>query len=146
VLGTGRCVECELYVDGASLGNPGPAGYGYVIRCEDGIHKASGHIGVTTNNVAEYRALIEGLRRCLELGCRRVRVCSDSELLVKQLRGDYRVRSRNLIALHGEALELMRSFESVEVVHVSRELNVEADRLAKSAAKTGTGETRSRGR
>lgn len=108
-----------------------------MIRCEDGVHTGSGYVGVSTNNVAEYRALIEGLRRCLELGCKRVRVCSDSELLVRQLRGEYRVRSKNLIALHGEALELMRSFESVEVVHVSRELNEEADRLARSAARVG---------
>jgi len=70
-------VRCELYFDGASIGNPGPAGYGYVIRCGESVYKGSGYIGETTNNVAEYTGLIEGLRRCLELGCRELVIVSE---------------------------------------------------------------------
>jgi ribonuclease HI len=131
-------VRCELYFDGASIGNPGPAGYGYVIRCGQFVYKGSGYIGESTNNVAEYTGLIEGLRRCLELGCRELVVFSDSELVVRQLRGEYRVRSKRILTLYKAALELMERFGSVEVQHVRRELNAEADRLARKAAETGS--------
>jgi ribonuclease HI len=130
-------VRCELYFDGASIGNPGPAGYGYVIRCRESVYKGSGYIGEATNNVAEYTGLIEGLRRCLKLGCRELVIFSDSELVVRQLRGEYRVRSQRILPLYRAALELMGRFGSVEVQHVRRELNAEADRLARKAAESG---------
>jgi ribonuclease HI len=130
-------VRCELYFDGASIGNPGPAGYGYVIRCGESVYKGSGYIGEATNNVAEYTGLIEGLKRCLELGCRELVIFSDSELVVRQLRGEYRVRSRRILPLYRAALELMGMFGSVEVQHVRREANSEADRLARKAAESG---------
>jgi ribonuclease HI len=130
-------VRCELYFDGASIGNPGPAGYGYVIRCGESVYKGYGYIGEATNNVAEYTGLIEGLKRCLELGCRELVIFSDSELVVRQLRGEYRVRSRRILPLYRAALELMGRFGSVEVQHVRREANSEADRLARKAAESG---------
>ncbi len=137
-------VRCELYFDGASIGNPGPAGYGFVIRCNDSVHRGSGHIGEATNNVAEYTGLIEGLKRCLELGCRELAIFSDSELVVKQLRGEYKVRSQRIVPLYRAAVELMGRFESVEVRHVRREMNAEADRLAREAAESGAPRTGSR--
>ncbi len=138
-------VRCELYFDGASIGNPGPAGYGYVIRCGDEVYRGYGHIGETTNNVAEYTGLIEGLVKCLELGCREVAIFSDSELVVRQLKGEYRVRSRRILPLYRAASELMGRFDSVEVYHIRRELNEEADELARRAAESGALRTGSRG-
>ena len=137
-------MRCELYFDGASIGNPGPAGYGYVIRCGESVYKGYGYIGEATNNVAEYTGLIEGLKRCLELGCRELVIFSDSELVVRQLRGEYRVRSRRILPLYRAALELMSRFGSVEVQHVRRELNAEADKLARKAADSGVFPTGSR--
>ena len=137
-------VRCELYFDGASIGNPGPAGYGYVIRCGDSVYRGSGHVGEATNNVAEYTGLIEGLRKCLELGCRELTVFSDSELVVRQLRGEYKVRSLRILPLYRAAVELMGRFESVEVRHVRREMNAEADRLAREAAESGASRAGSR--
>ncbi len=138
-------VRCELYFDGASIGNPGPAGYGYVIRCGYSVLVGSGHIGEATNNVAEYTGLIEGLRRCLELGCREVAIFSDSELVIRQLRGEYRVRSGRILPLYRTALELMAKFSSVELHHLPREMNAEADRLARKAAESGGLRTGCRG-
>jgi len=137
-------VRCELYFDGASIGNPGPAGYGYVIRCGDSVYRGFGHIGEATNNVAEYTGLLEGLRRCLELGCRELVVFSDSELVVRQLRGEYKVRSQRILPLYRAALELMGRFGSVEVRHVRREMNAEAARLAREAAESGASRAGSR--
>lgn len=128
---------CKLFIDGSSLGNPGPAGYGYVIETMGRLTTGSGHIGRATNNAAEYEALIRGLRRCLEMGCRRVEVFTDSELLARQLKGEYRVRSPSLKALHAEALALLKEFETFEVRHVGREENQIANRLAQEAARRG---------
>ncbi|MBE3590083.1 MAG: ribonuclease HI family protein [Firmicutes bacterium] len=121
-----------LHTDGAARGNPGPAGIGVLILDEHGrtLERIAEPIGETTNNVAEYRALLRGLRRARELGAERVRVFSDSELMVRQLSGAYRVKQEHLRALHEEALRLARAFAAFDIVHVPRERNREADRLA----------------
>lgn len=124
-----------LHTDGASRGNPGPAAIGVVIRTPDGrlVAEVSEAIGVATNNVAEYTALVRGLERARALGARRVRVRADSELLVRQLAGTYAVRNEGLRPLFEEARRLLASFEAAEVRHVPREENREADRLANAA-------------
>jgi ribonuclease HI len=124
-----------LYTDGAARGNPGPAGIGARILDSDGnvISEECHYIGEATNNVAEYRALLMGLERAAELGASSVEVRSDSELVVKQLRGEYRVRSLALRDLFERAKQLATAFQSVDYVHVRRELNRDADRLANRA-------------
>ena len=125
----------HLHIDGGSRGNPGDAGFGVHVTAPDGSEVAElyGYIGQATNNVAEYQALLHGLRYALDHGVRRVLVFSDSELVVKQIGGSYRVKHPSMIPLHREARELMRRFEEVRVTHVRRELNKEADRLANRA-------------
>jgi len=121
-------------IDGASRGNPGNAAIGVVVL-QDGVPlRAFGEtIGVATNNVAEYRAFLRGLEEADSLGARVVRVQSDSELLVRQLSGRYKVRSTALVPLHRRALAAMRRFDRVQIVHVPRELNAAADALANQA-------------
>jgi ribonuclease HI len=125
----------RLHVDGASRGNPGEAGFGVHVTNDDGETLASlyGFLGRTTNNVAEYEALLHGLRFALDRGARAVRVYSDSELLVRQLAGRYRVKSPGLVPLFREAQALLARFESARVSHVPREENREADALANKA-------------
>lgn len=121
------------YTDGAARGNPGDAGIGVVIRGEDGgiLYSFGGFLGTATNNVAEYRALLHCLRKASELRCSKLIVHSDSQLMVRQLNGEYRVRDRKLAPLFLEATRLLKAapFE-VRVVHVDREKNREADLLA----------------
>ena len=121
-------------IDGASRGNPGPAAIGVAVM-RDGrpVREIAEAIGVTTNNVAEYRAFLRALEEAAALGARRVRVQSDSELLVRQLSGRYKVRSPQLVPLHRMALARRREFDEVSVVHVPREQNREADALANQA-------------
>jgi ribonuclease HI len=123
--GTERPEVLRLHIDGGSRGNPGDAGFGVHVTAPDGSEVAElyGFIGVATNNVAEYQALIHGLRYALERGARRVLVFSDSELVVRQVAGAYRVKHPAMIPLHREALGLMRRFEEVKVTHVRREQN-----------------------
>jgi ribonuclease HI len=118
--------------DGASRGNPGPAGIGVQITTEDGteISEIARGIGETTNNVAEYTAVIEGLARAKELGARSVTLRSDSLLLISQLTGRYRVKSPHLQPLHRRARSIAAGFQRISFEHVPRERNVEADRLA----------------
>ncbi len=125
----------QLHVDGASRGNPGEAGFGVQVTTKEGTAVASlyGYLGRATNNVAEYQALLHGLRFALAQGTREVAVLSDSELLVRQLGGRYRVKSPGLLPLYREAQELIARFERVRVEHVPRELNREADALANRA-------------
>jgi ribonuclease HI len=120
--------------DGASRGNPGQAAIGVVVL-KDGlpIREIGETIGRTTNNIAEYRALLRGLDEAAALGARTVRICSDSELVVRQLTGRYKVRSPHLAPLHRQALSRMRQFDHVAVVHVPREQNQGADALANRA-------------
>ena len=125
----------HLHVDGACRGNPGEAGFGVYAATPEGEEVASlyGYIGQATNNIAEYRALIHALSFARERGVRAVRVFSDSELVVRQMKGQYRVKHPDLIPLHGEAVTLLKGFESVSLSHVRREANRDADRLANRA-------------
>jgi len=122
----------SLYCDGASRGNPGLAGAGVVLLDPDGEVRVQekAYLGQATNNVAEYRALLLGLQQALKLGIRKLLVHSDSELLVRQLNGVYRVKQPHLHTLWREARQELQSFDSWEVIHVPREMNRQADRLA----------------
>jgi ribonuclease HI len=121
-----------VYTDGASKGNPGDAGIGVVISTEEGtvLREIAEYIGNTTNNVAEYKALIRGLQECLELGASVVEISTDSELLARQIAGVYKVKSELLKPLYAEALSILRRFEKVSISHVLREFNKRADELA----------------
>lgn len=145
-------------VDGASRGNPGPASYGVVIRRPDGseVLRLKKYLGVTTNNVAEYYALLTALDYALSHGVAHLRVRSDSELLVRQMQGHYKVKSTSLRPLHEQARKLAAQLAYFSIEHVPRELNAEADRLANEAldetgsratsdARTAQRETRDRG-
>ena len=121
-----------LWSDGAARGNPGPAGIGAILKTPDGevIAEVSDFLGHTTNNVAEYRALLAGLERAIEVGIQRIEVRADSELMIKQLRGQYRVKNAGLKPLYEQARQLLSQFSNVKLSHVRREHNSEADRLA----------------
>lgn len=124
-----------VYTDGAARGNPGPAGAGVCIRDARGnvIEERASYLGEATNNVAEYEALLLGLDEAQRLGGTRVEIRSDSELVVRQMLGEYRVRNARLKELHARAKSLERVFARVEYVHVRREENRDADRLANRA-------------
>ena len=128
-------MKAKLSTDGGARGNPGPAAYGYVLEAEDGtVLAAHGEtIGVATNNVAEYRALIAGLEKAVELALDDVEVVSDSELLVKQMTGEYRVKNEALRELSLEAARLARKIGTVSYRAVRREHNELADRLVNEA-------------
>lgn len=123
-----------IHIDGGSRGNPGPASFAYVIRPPVGpaVEHAE-TIGTTTNNVAEYTALVAALARAVDLGLKTVHVHSDSELLVKQMNGEYRVKSADLQDLFLEARHLRKQFEKVVLTHVRREQNRRADELCNLA-------------
>ncbi len=123
--------QVTLYVDGASKGNPGRSGIG--VRIESNgelILESSDYIGETTNNSAEYQALIRGLEMAKEVGASLVDVVSDSELMVKQLNGLYRVKTQSLKPLYDKAIKLSGGFDGFRIRHVDRSKNQEADRLA----------------
>lgn len=121
-------------IDGGSRGNPGPAGYGVRIEQGDGtIVELKEYLGSSTNNVAEYSGLLAALRWAAEHGVSPLLVRSDSELLVKQMRGEYRVKNAGLQPLYEEARSLMRRIGRVTFEHVRREFNKDADRLANEA-------------
>ncbi len=128
-------MKARLSTDGGSRGNPGPAAAAYVLETDDGtVLDAQGQtIGVATNNVAEYRALVDGLRKAVELQVDDLEVVSDSELLVKQMRGEYRVKNKALIELSLEAAKLARQIGSVRYTAVRREQNELADQLVNEA-------------
>jgi ribonuclease HI len=128
-------VKAKLSTDGGARGNPGPAAYGYVLEAEEGtVLDARGEtIGVATNNVAEYRALIAGLEKAVELGIDELEVVSDSELLVKQMQGEYRVKNETLRELNDEANSLERKLGRVRYKAVRREHNELADKLVNDA-------------
>jgi ribonuclease HI len=128
-------VKAKLSTDGGARGNPGPAAYGYVLEADDGtVLDARGEtIGVATNNVAEYRALIAGLEKAVELGIDELQVVSDSELLVKQMQGEYRVKNEALRELNDEANSLERKLGRVRYKAVRREHNELADKLVNQA-------------
>ena len=128
-----------VYSDGASRGNPGRAAIGAVVFDPEGNerHRVSEAIGFTTNNVAEYRALIAGLEAALALGARRVEVRMDSELIVRQAIGRYRVKNPGLVPLHNRVLALRSQFDEVVFRHVPRAFNKQADALANQALDRG---------
>ena len=128
-------MKAKLSTDGGSRGNPGPAAFGYVLETDDG-HVLAAHgesIGRATNNVAEYRGLLAGMSKAAELGVDELDVVSDSELLVKQMRGEYRVKNETLRELQEQATDLERKFGRVRYTAVRREHNELADRLVNDA-------------
>ena len=128
-------MKARLFTDGGARGNPGPAAYGYVLEAEDGtVLAAHGEaIGIATNNVAEYSALLAGLQKAVELAVGEVEVVSDSELMVKQMRGEYKVKNAALRELSLRAAELARRLGTVRYTAVRREHNELADRLVNEA-------------
>lgn len=126
----------EIHIDGASKGNPGPASVG-VIFDQDGkrVKEIAKPIGETTNNVAEYSALIVALEEAAKLKAEHLRIFTDSELLYNQLKGQYKIKSENLKGLHKQANELARGFKKIELKQIPREENKEADKLASSVLK-----------
>ncbi|NLK01429.1 MAG: ribonuclease HI family protein [Clostridia bacterium] len=121
-----------IHCDGASRGNPGEAGIGYIIRNESGevLEEASYYLGKATNNVAEYSALVRALQDCLKLGCREVEAYLDSELVVKQINGEYRVKNEGLKPLYKQAMGLLETLDKFKVKHIPRAKNKDADALA----------------
>ena len=128
-------MRARLFTDGGARGNPGPAAYAYVLEAEDGTVLASlgRAIGVATNNVAEYSALVAGLEQAVELGVEELEVVSDSELMVKQMRGEYKIKNEALRALSLDAARFARQLGRVTYTAVRREHNVLADRLVNEA-------------
>ena len=125
-------------IDGGSRGNPGPAGYGVRVEQPDGtIVELKEFLGTCTNNVAEYSGLLAALRWAAERGVSQLRIRSDSELLIKQMRGEYRVKNPGLQPLYEEARALARTIGRVTFEHVRREFNTDADRLANEAIDQG---------
>ena len=124
-----------LYVDGACAGNPGPCGSAAILKDPDGttLLERARAFGPATNNVAEYQAVILGLEMAGELKPRRLTIRSDSELMVRQLAGQYKIKAPHLKPLYNQAMRLLAPFESVEVEHIPREKNTEADKLSKKA-------------
>jgi ribonuclease HI len=126
-------VKVTVHVDGGARGNPGPAAAAAVIR-GDGIEdEASELLGIATNNVAEYRGLLLGLRRARELGANEVEVVNDSELVAKQVNGTYKVKHPDMKPLHAQALEALSAFDSWSIRSVPRAQNADADRLVNEA-------------
>jgi len=130
-----RPVRTRLFTDGAARGNPGPAGAGAVIISPEGhvVAKLGKYLGETTNNVAEYTGLILGLKRAKAMGLRELEVLADSELLVKQLSGEYKVKADHLQPLHDEAKALLKAFDVIDVRHIPREENEAADEMSNKA-------------
>ncbi|HXY16730.1 MAG TPA: reverse transcriptase-like protein [Gaiellaceae bacterium] len=130
-----RALKARLYTDGGARGNPGPAASAFVLETDDGtvVASAAEAIGIATNNVAEYRALIAGLRSAAEAGVTELEVVSDSELMVKQMRGEYRIKNSVLRELAEEAQRAGRSIGRVRYTAVRRERNELADRLVNEA-------------
>ena len=124
-----------LHVDGASRGNPGPAGIGVVIADTKGatVKSVYKYIGESTNNIAEYNALICGLEEAIALGAHEVIVNMDSELVARQMNGEYRVKNEDIKPLFEKALGILKGFNSFEIHHVDRSKNKEADKLANKA-------------
>lgn len=123
-----------LFCDGASRGNPGPGSYGFVIF-ENGVAIAEEGktLGSVTNNVAEYEGVLQGLRKCLEIQAAEVVLKSDSQVLVRQLTGQYKIKAPHLKVLAQEATALLKQFKKVQILHIPREENKHADKLANAA-------------
>lgn len=128
-------MKLTVNVDGGARGNPGPAAIGVVVRDSDGgiLATVSETIGEATNNVAEYRALIAGIQQAKLLGADRLELFGDSELVVKQVRGEYKVKNPGIRPLHAEVVEALRGFDVWSIDHVRREQNADADALVNDA-------------
>jgi ribonuclease HI len=132
-------IAWKVHIDGAARGNPGPAAFAFIIQKEGAPPiEENGILGVTTNNLAEYTALVRALERAAELGAQRLIIHSDSELLVKQMNGAYRVKNADIRVLHDQAKELIQRFEQVVIRHVRREQNSRADELCNLALDEGS--------
>src|SRR5271156_1020154 len=131
------------FSDGGARGNPGPSGYGVVIQDESGrkVAALSEYLGHQTNNFAEYQGLIAALEYAIEHGPKALKLISDSELLVRQIKGIYKVKNAVLQDLHGRAKELIAQLDWFSIGHAFREQNQDADRLANEAMDKGTGRT-----
>ena len=139
LLGETRILKVIAWIDGAARGNPGPAGYGVYMKKDGEVIEVSGYLGRTTNNVAEYAGLVDALTVAAAEGAREVEIISDSELLVKQMLGQYRVKHPNLVPLHAQAKVLVRKFARFSIRHTLRAGNKDADRLANRAVDRGEG-------
>jgi ribonuclease HI len=130
-----RDLGLTIFIDGASRGNPGPAGIGVAIFDSKGgsLAEESAYIGRATNNVAEYRALVQALEKAVEMGASRVMIMTDSELLYRQMRGIYRVRDAKLISLFRQAVSLAKEFQGFQLCHIPRRETEKADSLANHA-------------
>ena len=134
-----RETELVLHIDGASRGNPGMSGAGVWMADREGrfVHGISKYLGHKTNNQAEYWALLLGLQEARRLGCQKVRIFTDSELMERQIKGVYRVKDPKLRVLYEKVLRVLRYFSAFEIAAIPRELNREADRLANRAIEGG---------
>lgn len=123
-----------IYTDGASKGNPGPASIGVsLIENAREIATVSKAIGIATNNIAEYTALLEGLKKAINLGYNHIQVMADSELMIKQLNKEYKVKNPEIKIIYEQIQKLLSNFKTIEFTHVRREKNVRADELANLA-------------
>lgn len=145
--GENRILKITAFIDGAARGNPGPAGYGVFMKTDGGeIIEICGYLGKTTNNVAEYAGLIEALTVAIEEGAAEIEIVSDSELLVKQMLGIYRVKHPNLVPMYEEAKTMVRRFRRFSIRHTLRAGNKDADRLANRAVDRADGRVMERRR
>ena len=127
-------MDLTIYTDGASRNNPGEAGAGiFILRDGEPVERIARYLGTTTNNIAEYTAAIIGLEQAVKLGASSVNLNADSELLVKQINGQYRVKNEGLKPLHAKIKELIAKIDNVKVQYIPREKNKEADALANKA-------------
>jgi ribonuclease HI len=128
--------QLEIYIDGASKGNPGPAGIGVII-CQNGevLKNIANYIGNTTNNVAEYTALIYGLQEALMLKAESLKINTDSQLLYRQIKKVYKTKSQNILGLYNQVIHLLSAFKEVSINHIPRQDNRGADKLANQAIK-----------
>lgn len=130
--------RAKLYCDGASSGNPGDSGIGVLLIIGDKEYKISEYIGTATNNIAEYTALLKGIEEAKRHGVKALDIYTDSELLTRQIKGQYKVKSENLLELYKRAALLLKGLKSYSIIHIPREKNKEADLLAKNAIKQRT--------
>ncbi|MDK2877939.1 MAG: ribonuclease [Thermoanaerobacteraceae bacterium] len=124
--------KITVFTDGASRGNPGDAGIGIVFIDESGgvVKEISDYIGQTTNNIAEYTALIRALNEAIEMNCDEIDIITDSELMVKQIKGEYQVKNEGIKNLYKQVQDFLKEFKSYSITHVRREQNKRADELA----------------
>jgi ribonuclease HI len=138
-----KAMKLTIFADGGSRGNPGPAASGAVVTDENGavLREVGTYLGIATNNVAEWTGLITGLEAALELGATEIAVRLDSELVIKQLSGVYRVKHPSMIPLHAKAKALLRKFSHVDLAHIPRRRNAAADAVVNAVLDERAGRT-----